>query len=141
MKRFIRIVCLVIVLSFLVAIPAYATEQTPRASDYFGAYSAYCYEASATKLEVYFTVIAVSEMDELGVSTIKVQRSSDGINWTTVKTYAKGSYPNLVDTDTGAHASSVACTKTAGYYYRARVTFYAKNNSGTGYLNYYTSKI
>ena len=86
MKRFIRIVCLVIVLSFLVAIPAYATEQTPRASDYFGAYSAYCYEASATKLEVYFTVIAVSEMDELGVSTIKVQRSSDGINWTTVPT-------------------------------------------------------
>lgn len=141
MKRFTRIVCLVLVISALLTIPAYAAEQEQRSSNFFAAYRAYCYAVSSTKMEVWFHVIAVGEMDELGSSTIEVQRSSDGRHWTTMKTYTKENYSQMIDTDTGSHADCVTYTFTAGYYYRARVQFYAKNSSGTGYLNYYTDKI
>ena len=141
MKRFTRITCLIIVLSFLVAVPIYATEESQRASSYFSSYRAYCYKASSTNLRVYFSVVATSDMDELGTSTIKVQRSSDGTNWTTVKTYTKENYPQMIDTDTGSHSSYVSYTAASGYYYRAYVTFYAKNSAGTGKNYLYTAKV
>ena len=141
MKRFVRIVCLIVVFSLLMVFPAQAAEPDTRASSYFSAYRAYCYAVTSTKMEVWFHVIATGEMDELGTSIIKVQRSSDGTNWTTMKTYTKESYSQMIETDTGVHAACVTYTRTAGYYYRAHVTFYAKNSLGTGELYYYTAKI
>ena len=139
MKRIVRLVCLVMVFVMCIVITAYATDQ--KASSYFAAYRAYCVETSSTSLGISLQVIAVGEMDEIGASEVKVQRSSDGTNWTTVKTFTKALYPELIDTDTGSHAVNLSCSKTAGYYYRAYVTFYAKNGTGTGYRYYYTDKI
>ena len=141
MNRFVRIICLLLVFSMIAAVPCYAVEQEQRASNFFSSFKAYCYESSSTQLAVYFSVFAVNTMDELGASTIKVQRSSDGSNWTTVKTFTKASYPQMTDTNTFAHATTLYCTKTSGYYYRAYVEFYAKNSTGTGKYYYYTSKI
>ena len=141
MKRFIRIICLVIVLSMVTAIPAYATDQSQRASNFLAAYRAYCYRASTTDLKVYFSVIATGFMDELGTSSIKVQRSSDGTNWTTMKTYTKENYPQMIDTDASFHSGYISYTATAGYYYRAYVTFYAKDSTGIGRIFYYTETI
>lgn len=141
MKRFARIVCLIIVFSIFMAIPAYATEQTQRASSYFSSYRAYCNKESATVLRVYFSVLGAGIMDELGTSTIKVQRSSDGTNWTTMRTYTKEDYPQMIDTDATFHSGYVTYPATSGYYYRAHVTFYAKDSSGTGKLYYYTDKV
>ena len=70
-------------------------------------------------------------MDELGASEIKIQRSSDGVNWTTMKTYTKESYSNLICENTGSHAACVSYTGTAGYYYRAKITLYAKKGTGS----------
>lgn len=140
MKRFARIVCLIIAVSLIVAVPVLA-DQTERASNYFSSYKAYCYEKSSTELGVYFSVAAVDTMNELGASLVKVQRSSDGINWTTVKTFKKSMYPQMIDTNTGFHGTTLYCTKTSGFYYRAYVEFYAKNSTGTGYLYYYSARI
>lgn len=141
MKRFIQIICLIIVFSVIVAVPAYASEQSQRASNYFSSFKAYCYESSSTQLGVYFCVISIGEMDELGASTIKVQRSSNGSTWETVKTFTKDNYSQMTNTDTSSHAATLYCTKSSGYYYRAYVEFYAKNSTGTGYYYYYTAKI
>lgn len=141
MKHFFRVVCVVLLLSMVVAVPAGAVDQTQRASNFFSSYKAYCYEKSSTELAVFFSVIAVDIMDELGASVVKVQRSSNGTDWTTVKTFRMGSYPQMIDTNTGAHGTTLYCTKISGYYYRAYVEYYAKNSTGIGGLYYYTARI
>ena len=141
MKRFTRILCLVMALSMIVAVPTYASEQSQRASYYFSSYKAYCYTSSSGQLAVYFRIVATDTMDKLGASSVKVQRSSDGTNWSTVTTFTKASYPQTKDTNTGMHATTLYCAKSSGYYYRAQVEFYAKNSSGTSYHYYTTEKI
>ena len=141
MKKFVRIVCLLVVVTTLVAIPAYATEQSERASLYFSAYRAYCYAASSTKIEVNFYVVGAGVMDELGASRILVQRSSDQTNWTTVKTFSRAYYSDMIATNRGTHGATLSCNVDSGYYYRAYVTFYAENSSGYGEKYYYTEVI
>ena len=140
MKRFARLICLVMVFTLLAAIPAHAAETSARASDYFASYRAYVTKLSSTELGVAFHVVCVSRMDEVGVSRIRVQRSSDGTNWTTVHTFNKSAYTNMTDTNTYSHGSTVSCSITPGYYYRAIVDFYAKNSSGSAAHFYYTEK-
>lgn len=141
MKRILRFMCFVLVLTMCITVSAYATEQNQKASSYFAAYRAYCTATSSTSLTVSVHVIATGEMEEIGASSVVVQKSSDGTNWSTAKTFSKGSTSGMIDTDTGSHAFTLTCSKTPGNYYRAYVTFYAKNSSGTGYRYYYTDRI
>lgn len=129
MKRFHRCVCILLVIAMLMVVPAFAAEA--RASDYFWSSSVYLANISGTRFEAWFDVDAVNVMDELGASEIKIQRSSDGTNWTTMKTYTKESYSNLICEDTNSHAAYVSYTGTAGYYYRANITLYAKKGTGS----------
>ncbi|MBO4938112.1 MAG: hypothetical protein J6C98_03810 [Oscillospiraceae bacterium] len=139
MKRFYRCVCLLLVMTMLMAVPAFAAEA--RASDYFWSSSVYLDKRSTVTFEAWFDVDAVSTMDVLGASEIKIQQSSDGENWTTVKTFTKESYSNLICKDTASHASYVTYTGTAGYYYRAKITLYAKKGTGSGEWTRYTSSL
>lgn len=140
MKRLIRCVSLLLVMSMLMTVPAFAAE-APKASYYFGRLSTYLEKTSGTSFEVWFDVTATGTMEELGVSTIKVQRSSDRSSWTTVKTFSKADYSQMTDDNTVSHADCVTYTGTAGYYYRAKVTFYAENNSGSSEYVMYTDTI
>jgi hypothetical protein len=141
MKRFLKMVSLVMVIAVLMAVPAYAQESAERSSSYFSSYRAYCTKVSSTKIGIVYQVLALGEMDELGASTIKVQYSSDKKNWTTAKTFTKANYSSMIETDAATFASALECTVPSGYYYRAYVAFYAKNGSGTGYKYYYTAII
>lgn len=141
MKRFIRLICLVMVVATLAAIPAYAQEQSARASSYLSAYRAYCTKTSSTKVTVSFHVIGTGIMDEIGANTIKVQYSSDKTDWTTAKTFSKADYSSMIDTDTSVHAAELSCTVPSGYYYRAYVEFYASKGSGSAERYYYTEII
>lgn len=140
MKRIVRCVSLLLVMAILMTIPAFAAG-TSKASHYFIRTSTYLEKTSGTTFDVWFDVTATGMMQELGVSTIKVQRSSDKSNWSTVKTFSKDNYSQMTDDNTVAHDDCVTYTGTAGYYYRAKVTFYAKNSSGTGEYVMYTSTI
>lgn len=139
MKRFYRCICILLAASMLFVIPAFAAEE--RASNYFMSSSVYLDKTSSSTFEAWFDVDALDIMDELGASEIKIQRSSDGTNWTTMKTYTKASYSNLVCDDTISHAAYVSYTGTAGYYYRAKITLYAKKGTGTGEWVRYTSSL
>ena len=141
MKRFLRLVCLLVVFATLAAVPAYAQEQSTRASSYLSSYLAYCTKNSSTSLTVTFQVLGTGIMDEIGASKVKVQYSSDKVNWTTAKTFLKADYPSMTDTDTGSHASTLTCTVPSGKYYRAYVEFYSAKGNGSGMQFYYTEII
>ena len=142
MKRFLRCTCLLLVLAMALSIPAFAAETSdPRSSSFFARSSVYLANVSGKSFEAWFEVTAVGGMDILGAKTIKIQRSSDGSNWTTMKTFSKDTYTNLVDTNTGYHATGVSYTGSSGYYYRAYIQLYAKKGANTGTMNEYTSSI
>lgn len=147
MKHVKRLVCLVLVASMFVAMPAFAAEGMPeetddgsaRASNYFGRYSVFLHQTSAVTFEAWFDVGAVSIMDELGASEIKIQRSSDGVNWETMRTFTKESYTSMICPNTSVHTYGISYTGTPTYYYRAFITLYAKKGNGFGELYKYTS--
>lgn len=142
MKRFIQFICLLLILSTVLTMPAAAAERmTPRGSDYFGSLLAYLYKTSSTTFQVWIEVSAIKGMDELGASSITVQRSPDDENWTDMVTYTKALYPNLIGENTGWHDAHVTYTGSPGYYYRAKVWFYAKKGNGTAEYSYTTDSI
>lgn len=131
MKRFIRCICLILVCAMCMITPAIAAENTNlRASSYFRSGSVYLWKISGTQFQVWFDVTALDTMDELGASKIKVERSTDEVNWESMQTYTKEAYSQMIAKKTVQHSDCVAYTYTSGYYYRAVVTLYAKNSSG-----------
>ena len=135
MKRFTRGVCFLLVVVMMFALPALAAEVAePRSSNYFMYSSVYFWNTSGNIYEIWFDVTSVSIMQEVGVSKIIVQRSTDEENWTTVKTYYKEDYPQMTKTNAAHNCNCVPFTATPGYSYRAIVYLYARNSSGYGSL-------
>lgn len=141
MKRFIRLVCLLLVFASLAAIPAYAQENSARASAYLSAYGGFCNQTSSTSITVSYQVIGTDTMDEIGANSVTVQYSSDQVNWTTAHTFYKSSYPGMTITNRGAYAVDLTCTVPAGKYYRAYIEFYAEKDGGFAERYYYTDII
>ena len=144
MKKLIRIVCLILAVSLLLAVPAYAESTVePRESAYFAAYGTDLYKASSTSFEVWFDVNAnAATMDVLGVSEIVIYRSQDQETWRKMRTYKMEDYPQMIDTNTFAHTGYVTYGyASSGYYYTALVTFYARNSAGVGVRQIYTEII
>ena len=141
MTRFIRCTCLILAMTLVLATPVFAAETAePKGSSYFFNSSVYLYNISGTSFDAWFDVTGTGTMDEIGVNFIKIQRSSDGSNWTTVRTYTKESYPHLLDHSSTTHAACVSYTGTGGYYYRAFVQLYAKKGVNTATMNAYSAK-
>lgn len=142
MKRFSRLICMMLAAVMLLAIPAAAAENAePRASSFFGSTDVYLYKTSSTQFQAWFEVSALYTMDKVGASEVKIQESSDGENWTTVKTCTMANYSNLICENTGFHASYISYTGITGKYYRAKITLYAENSTGVGERIRYTSSI
>jgi len=142
MKQFIKCTCLLLVFSILLSVPVMAAETTEaRASSFFGSSSVYLYKASSKTFQAWFDVTCVRIMDKIGASEIKIQRSTDNENWSTVKTCSMDDYPNLICEDESTHSACVTYTGSSGYYYRAYIKLYAKDETGTGVWTRYTSSI
>lgn len=142
MKRFVRIICLLLVFSTVLVIPVSAAENiSPWGSSYFGSTLSYLHKTSGTTFQVWIEVTTGTTMDKLGASEIIVQRSSDNSNWTDVMTYTKEAYTNMVKSNAFSHKTYVTYTGTSGYYYRAEVTFYAKKGNGTAEYDYTTASV
>lgn len=124
MKRFLVCISVILVLVIILPVAVFASED--RASNYFMKDSCYIYVTSNTKFQVWFDVTAVGGMDEIGVSKITVQRSTDEVSWTSVETFTRTECPQMIATNTGHHSGYISYTAVKGYYYRAYVEFYAK---------------
>lgn len=142
MKRFGRCLCFLLAAVMLLSFPVCAAEEVePRASNFFVNYSAYLREVDSYNFRIVFRVTAIGIMEELGVKGIKVQISSDGENWATTQTYTRDTHPVFIDTDTAYHSYEFNYNGSKGYYYRAVITFYAKNSSGQAVYTAYTPVI
>lgn len=144
MKNTLRTICIILIVSLLLAMPAYAETMTEtRGSAFFDSYGTALEKTSSTSFRIWFDVDAnLATMDVLGVSEITVYRSKDQQNWTTIRTYTMGIYPEMVDQNTSSHAGFVTHQYArAGYYYTAYVTFYAQNSTGIGERYVYTQII
>lgn len=142
MRRFIRTVCFFMAVVTLLTTVAFAAEnENSRASDFFMMTSTYIERYSDDDLEIWFDVTAVRSMDVLGVRYIKLQRSTDKSNWTTVETYDMEDYPQMTCEDTVGHIDCVSYSGSSAYYYRAYVEFYAKVGNNTGVYTRYTATV
>ena len=141
MKRFLRLVCLALVLSLCLAMPCYADDTVePRGSAFFASYGTALEKATSTSFKIWFDVDSnAAMMDVLGVSEIIVYRSADQQSWTRVGTYDMDDYPEMIDTYAFSHTGYVTYYNAIpGYYYRAYVFFYAKDSRGVGERDVYT---
>lgn len=144
MKRLIKCLCLILAMSFCLAIPAVAEEAAPYASNHFGSRDAYLWRTSSTSCEAWFEVTAVRGMTELGARYIDIEESSDGVNWYVVKTYDRSNYSNLIKYNTVNHTSYVTFNEMKpGYQYRMYVSLFAKdsnsNTASSGAYGYFVN--
>ena len=141
MKKYARFVCMILACCLLLAVPAQAANVVePRASAFFSSYSTDLYKTSSSSFQIWFDVVSnAARMEVLGVSEIIVYRSADQQSWTKMRTYTMNYYPEMVDQNTTSHDGYVTYNyATTGYYYRAYITFYAKNSTGIGERYIYT---
>ena len=140
MKKFVRLVCMMLVCSLLLAMPAHAAAEDTRASIFFSSYGVDLAKTSSTSFDIWFDVTAnVDDMDVLGVSEILLYKSADAQSWQEIKMYSMNAYAGMVDYNTTYHGGHVSYNfATPGYYYRAYVTFYATNSRGIGERYVYT---
>lgn len=141
MKQFIRIICIILVFATLLPLTAFAEQSDIRSSAYFTEIQASLGKVSTYTFEIWFDVTATRGMDVLGVSEIILYRSSDNIDWMSVKTYEPDRYTQMLAENTGSHGSFVSYTGMREYYYRAEVTFYAKKGTGIGMITEYTPSL
>ena len=130
----IKLVAVVLVLSLLTPMNVSAASiegAQPRASDYLNSYNTYICTMGSGKLEIWYSVVGVGDMDEIGVLSIKLYESTDKTNWTRVKTYSHENYSSMLIEDDFFHSSYVSYNGTVGKYYKAYVCIWAgKNGSG-----------
>lgn len=142
MKRFTQLVCLLLILSTVLGVSASAVEEVqPWGSNYFGSRLGYLVKTTTPQFQIWFDVTAMSTMQELGASEILVQRSSDNSNWTDMMTFYKSAYKQMTTTNDYEYQNYVTYTGTSGYYYRAKIWFYAKNSNGSASYSYVTDSI
>ena len=141
MKKGFKIVSLILTFSLLLAVPVNAEGSIePRGSAFFSSYCTYLAKGDHYSVEVWFDVAAnAAIMDEIGTTMIELYESKDMENWTKVKIFLAEDYPQMIDYNTAFHAGHVTYYASMPcYYYRACVTYYAKNSTGIGKNFIYT---
>ena len=145
MKKLIRFICIILACGLLLVVPAQAAGAAEsRASAFFCSYGTDLYITSSTSFQIWFDVVANvgTSMQELGVSEIALYESPDQQSWTKVQTYLMDDYSQMVAENTQSHGGYVTYDDAVtGYYYTARITFYAKNSRGIGEKDVYTEII
>ena len=142
MKRFCRCASFILAIVLFISTPAFAAESvTPKSSNFFMCSSTYLVKITEKQFKAYFEITAVGTMDELGARTVTIQRSKDGENWTSMKTYSSDDYENMIATNTVNHCSYFTYTGTVGYSYRAKVIYYAKTGNNIGEVIEYSETL
>lgn len=128
------ILILVLSISSLFSISVFASEKDDDivvfASTHFAKNDAGVRINSDGEVEVEFTVKGKRPMDEIGVSKIVIQEKY-GTSWSNVKTFSSSTYSSLMTENDIAHSGEVTYNGKDGYMYRAKVTFYAEDSSGS----------
>lgn len=128
-KKILRGMSLLFAILMIVSTSTFAMDA--RASIRIAATSARIKMGVDSNLWVYFSVDAVSIMDDIGASKIAIQRYS-GSRWITESTLTPEDVPEMRTTDDIWHSATIPYSpEYSGYSYRAVVSIYATDSSGT----------
>lgn len=136
--RLLLTVTLLLTVLFGMTITANAIET--RASSYFGSYSAWLTKNSSGTISVTIDVTAVNTMTSLGATSVKIQKyNSTSGTWSTVSTFSSTSTTSLLGSNVSSYSKKVTTDSSmSSGTYRAYITFYALNSSGSA-TTYYTT--
>lgn len=127
-KRPVRILLVLLCMTMLCSIPAYAAET--RASDRIYRSAVSLSKKSNGDLSVYFSVQATGIMEKIGATSVAIQRSS-GSGWTTEFTFSTSNTPALLAEDTDWKGMTLTYSpRYTGVEYRAVAMIYAKDAEG-----------
>lgn len=133
MRKFLRMISVLMALVIMLTVPVYAQENNTRSNAYISAYDSALFRGIGGEFHIWFRVVGTEIMDEIGALEIKVQQSPTGTgDWTTVKIFRKADYPQMICENTAGHTSHLTYYGISGNYYRAIVTVYAAKGNGTG---------
>lgn len=131
----VKIIALLVIISLITpcAVNASTVDYSqPYASKYLSVYSAYVYVTNSGEVQVWFDVMGTGTMDEIGSLSIMLYESSDGTNWTLVKTFLHDSTSDMLFEDDYYVSSHVSWANgSTSKQYKAYVCVWAgKNGSG-----------
>lgn len=127
-KNFYRILVLCVTFLTLFSLTALAVES--RASEYLSLYSATVAKTRDGNLVVSCSVTGSREMDSIGVSRIEIQWYN-GSRWTTEETYTSKDLSDLQASNEIYVSGRFTHTPEESGSYRALVTVYARDGSGS----------
>lgn len=113
----------------------------PLASDYITSCTAQIISYGDGDFVVDFSIIGKNTMLYIGVTEIEIQWSLNGTSWNDGESILSSEYPSMLGTNRIKYSSSVPFTGVEGRYYRAYVTFYASNASGSDSATITTLKV
>lgn len=133
-RRIAMLLCLVTLCAVMV-IPTAAADvdngvEPMRASDYIDAYSAWMTTGSGGKLYINYDITATGRMTIIGAKLIALQVKDAGI-WTNLKNYGGSLANGMYAQNTGFHGGTITYGGTSGKDYRAIVTLYAADSTGS----------
>lgn len=137
-SRTFRIAALLLAIIMLLPVGAMAAEA--RSSLYLHAYSAYVYNAAWGKIQVWFDVTGVDDLDEIGALEIQVFESKDNSTWTWVKTFEHQDYTDMLGYNDFSHSGHIQYNGTIGRYYKAYVCIWGGKN-GDGDTRYFWTNV
>lgn len=139
-RFFVKLIALILVITLITPCAAFsvvAEEIQPYASKYLTSYSAYVYVTASGQAQVWFEVMGTGYMDEIGALSIILYESSDGTNWSIVKTFLHNSTSAMLYEDDYYVSSHVSWANgSTSKQYKAYVGVYAGKN-GTGDTRYF----
>lgn len=128
-KKIVRGTSLLFAVLMLMSTSVFAMDM--RASARIVSSSAIVKVGTDDNLWIYFSVNAVSIMEDIGASKISIQRYS-GSRWITESTLTPEDVPEMQTNDELRHSATIPySTKYSGYSYRAVVDIYATDSTGT----------
>lgn len=129
-KKSRRFIAMLLIVSLIIP-TIYAGDDTARASKYIAAYSGILWQNSKGGLSVNFEIESTTFMTSLGASQVRFQVKENG-TWTDLVTHTSSTNSSLLASDVAVHFATITYDKpVVGKTYRAVVSFYAKNASGS----------
>lgn len=133
-----RITALLLIIMLLC--PVLITAAEPRASLYLSSYQAYPYSAGLGKIQIYFDVLGVTTLDDIGAIRLSIYESTDQINWTLKATHTNDTTPSMLGHNTYVYASHVDYQGVVGRYYKAYICIWG-GKDGDGDTRYFWTGI
>lgn len=138
-KRFFSLLSAILVMVSL-ATAACASDNTPRASDYFSATGVLAHAIGNGKVLIEVDINATHPMQEVGASDIYIYEQQSNGKYEIVHHYVKENYPNIMLDYNSCFASvDIIHQGTPGTKYYALVGCYAKDSLGSETLYFDTN--